>query len=1184
MISIEFIALLALAYLLLLFLVAYLGDLKRFQLATRLNPNLIYALSLAVYCSSWTFYGAVGTASVIGLDYMAIYLGPCLVFLLGYPVMRRIIIVSKENSITSISDFISSRYGKSRRIAVLVTIIAVVGSLPYIALQLKAVSLSFLVLSDQANLAADLSESFSPNNMAFYTGIIMTLFAVLFGTRHLDATEHHSGMVLAISFESIVKLVAILAVGFYSCHLLLSGSQDVLLDSSQGGIGTILPDGILGFNLSNNSSTWASFITKTLLSMGAIILLPRQFQMTVVEAHSHHQFKTAMWVMPIYLLLTALIVMPIAFAGTSLLPEEQADLYVLTLPLAAGNQGISLLAFIGGLSAATGMVIVAVISLSTMICNDLVMPNLIRIKQLNILYRNDLDSIILLIRRLAIVALVAGAYGYFKLMDINAQLAYIGLVSFAAAIQFLPSVICAMFWRGANSKGVYWGLIGGFLVWAYTLMLPTVLTSSALQSIWSNTSWLHPQALFGMPLNDSLSHGVVWSLSVNIFLLVTLSLSSKQTLLERMQASRFFHTGVIGRSVAQIDADEPILVHPDSLRILTERIIGVKNTDSLFKQYQSKSGIDLSEATRVDRQLISLTQTAIASVIGSASAQKVISEIVIGEEEYLDEVTTLVDEASSVLQFNRHLLQTTLQNITHGISVVDKDLNLVVWNQRYIDLFNYPDNLIYVGKPIAEILEYNAQRGDFEERDPNVEIRKRLKYLHKKAPYQNVRKRSNGMVIKSTGEPMSNGGFVTTYENITENVRASEMLRTANEELEDRVLERTQELKSLAEELEKTTRSKTHFLAAASHDLLQPITAARLFAHSILDQSDKAPEIANLASHINQSLDTANDLLRALLDISKLDSGGIEPNLTVFDLKVFISDLLLELKAVAADKQIKLSADSPSIFVRSDKQLLHSVMQNLVVNAIRYTGKGGKVDVIATCDASNSQVASISVFDNGIGISSDRLKKIFNEFYQIKVSGTENVGGLGLGLSIVERISRLLNLKVSVDSTLGEGSRFSIELPVSKEVATIKSRNVDRKFVLPTEKLNGLKVLYIDNDESVLKGMQTLLEGWGCLMTSVTTYKQGLISLKKEDYQIILADYRLDFEETGLDFLNLASKMSKQSPIQGVLITAEQDKNIEEQTLESGYNYLAKPVQPVSLKSIMVSLLNKIDQAENIEN
>jgi Na+/proline symporter/signal transduction histidine kinase len=1173
MISIQSIALIALAYLVLLFLIAYLGDLKRFRSVSWLNPNVIYALSLAVYCSSWTFYGAVGTASVIGLDYIAIYLGPCLVFLFGYPVMRRIIIVCKENSITSISDFISSRYGKSRRIGVLVTIIAVVGSLPYIALQLKAVSLSFLVLSDQSSIAGELSGGFSSNDIAFYTGSIMALFAVFFGTRHLDATEHHAGVVLAISFESIVKLLAILVVGFYASYLLLD-------ESMHGRFGAAVSTDTFKYNFAGGSSTWTSFITKTILSMGAIILLPRQFQMTVVEAHSHHQFRTAMWVMPIYLLLTTLIVVPIALAGSSLLPNEPADLYVLSLPLSAGNQGIGLLAFIGGLSAATGMVIVAVISLSTMICNDLVMPNLIRIKRLDILNRNNLDSIILLVRRLAIVGLVAVAYGYFQLMNLNAQLANIGLVSFAAVVQFLPSVLCAIFWRGAHSKGVYWGLIGGFLVWAYTLMLPTVLTPDTLVNLWFGWSWINPEALFGMRLNDSLSHGVFWSLSVNIFLLVVLSWRNEQTTLEKMQASRFYHTGVLGTSVSQIGADELTSIHPDSLRILTERIIGRKNTQSLFEQYQSKSGLDLSLETQVDRQLISLTQTAIASVIGSVSAQKVISDIIIGEEEYLDEVTTLVDETSSVLQFNRHLLQTTLQNITHGISVVDENLNLVIWNQRYIELFEYPENFIYVGKPISEVLEYNAQRGDFNDRDPALEIRKRLKHLYNKTPHQNTRTRPNQTVIKSIGEPMPNGGFVTTYEDITESVRASELLRTANEELENRVLERTQKLKKLSEELEKTTRSKTHFLAAASHDLLQPINAARLFAHSILERSFEAPEIANLAGNIDQSLVTANELLRALLDISKLDSGGIKPNFSVFGLHKFVADLVIELEGVAGDKNVDLIAEVPDIFVRSDKRLLLSVLQNLVSNAIRYTEEGGQVQIIVKRKKNDVEYASVRVLDTGIGIDPARVDLIFNEFYQIKVPGDESAAGLGLGLSIVDRISRLLDLKVKVTSVLGEGSMFTIDVPTSDQRVPLKSNIIDKNFIAPTEKLQGLNVMCIDNDLVVLNAMRTLLEGWGCQVTGVTTFKQGAEALQSGGYRIILADYRLDFEETGLDLLNLAQKLGEQDQkriIKGVMITAEQDKSLEQLAVDSGFQYLPKPVEPAILKSVMLSLISEME-------
>ena len=321
-----------------------------------------------------------------------------------------------------------------------------------------------------------------------------------------------------------------------------------------------------------------------------------------------------------------------------------------------------------------------------------------------------------------------------------------------------------------------------------------------------------------------------------------------------------------------------------------------------------------------------------------------------------------------------------------------------------------------------------------------------------------------------------------------------------------------------------------------------------------------------------------------MLDISKLDSGGIQANYSVFDLKQFIDDLLLELDSVAADKKIELFSNTPTIMVLSDRQLLFSVMQNLISNAIRYTHKGGRVEIVAEESVNDDdQLARICVIDNGIGIEQHDLDKIFNEFYQIKAPATGSVGGLGLGLSIVERISRLLDLQVSVESTFGKGSQFSVELPISTQDVAITPSASERKFVAPTEKLSGLKILYIDNDDSVLNGMKALLEGWGCVVRCVTTYKQGVEFVSKASYQIILADYRLDYEETGLDFLRFAKELDKQAAVHGVLITAEQDKNIETQAIGFGFNYLAKPVQPVRLKSMIFSLLDKIEENEHVQ-
>ena len=1161
MFEVESVALIGFAYICILFCIAYFGDSDYVNAGVNYNSNLVYALSLAVYCSSWTFYGAVGTAVTNGLDYLAIYLGPCLVFLFGYPVMRRIIMICKQNSITSISDFISSRYGKDRKIGILVTVIAVVGSLPYIALQLKAVSSSYLVLISKSVGSTLTVNSFASNNIVLFTGAALALFTILFGTRHLDTTEHHKGMVLAIAFESIVKLLAILAVGYYAIYLLFN-------NEAHEGFSQSMSHSTIENTFSKGSSSVWSFATKLLLAISAIILLPRQFQVTVVEARDHRQFKTAMWVMPIYLILTSIIVIPIALTGSVLMPNSDADLYVLTLPLTAQNNTLALVAFIGGLSAATGMVIVAAISLSTMVCNDLVMPYLISHKRFNVIKRDNLNDIILIIRRVVIVGLILGAYGYFVLIDINAQLANIGLISFAAIVQFVPAVACALYWQKANKKGVFWGLITGFVFWVYTLLLPTIFSENLIIAIYGESSWLHPQSLFGFSLDNPLTHGVFWSLLVNIGVMLWFSFRQDQSVIEKIQASRFFFIGN-----AQLDSDnestpKPYTIPPNALKILAERIIGVRNTTALFEQYEKREKVSLGDSDQVDRTLLSLVQTAIAGVIGSTSAQKVIADTFLRDDEcLLEEATTFVDETSSVLTFNRNLLHTALQNITHGISVVDSNLNLVVWNDNYLKLFNYPENLVYVGKPIIEVLRFNADRGDFVGRDNEAEINKRIKYLQRASSYSLVRKRPDGTTIKSIGEPMPGGGFVTTYENITKSVKASELLSLANEELESRVKARTNELEALTLELENNTRSKTHFLAAASHDLLQPINAARLFAHSIVESNDDPKIVKELASNIDQSLVTANELLRALLDVSKLDSGGIQPEPINFKLRDFIEAIIGEMKPTAQEKNIHLQYMAPDVVIYSDKQLLLSLMQNLIANALRYTSAGGEVFINAVLDTDKNSVL-ITVRDNGIGIPEEYLDKIFNEFYQIKKGNKKETSGLGLGLSIVKRISHLLNMDIAVKSEVGKGTTFSLSVPFSETVSQTQAAEQQSSiFTVTTDSLKNAKILCLDNDEDVLNAMQTLMLSWGCSVTCELTYKKAKQALSNNDFDIVLADYRLDYDETGIDFLSLID-------CHGVLITAEQDKTLQSKAEDMGFQFLAKPIEPAALKALLLFFLN----------
>ncbi len=1153
MTGVDAIALIGFAYIFSLFLIAYFGDRNGGQTGRAGNSNLVYALSLAVYCSSWTFYGAVGTAAVDGLDYLPIYLGPLLVFLFGYPLVRRIILICKQNSITTISDFLSSRYGKSRPIAALVTVIAVAGSLPYIALQLKAVSTSYALLG----AAEQAGPGFIAEHVALIVAAGMVLFTILFGTRHLDATEHHKGMILAVAFESVVKLGAILAVGYYAMYLLLDAGHQARFDR-------FIERRPLEWALRGEQSSWVSFTTKLLLSMSAIILLPRQFQVTVVEAKDHTQFKTAIWVMPVYLVLTSVIVVPIALAGLVLQPGLPADMYVLSLPLAAGNTPLAAAAFIGGLSAATGMVIVAAISLSTMISNDLVMPYLIRRRGRGFLERPDLNSLILWIRRLAIFGLMLGAYGYYRLIDSGAQLANIGLVSFAATFQFLPAMLFALFWRGAHGKGVFYGLVGGFVLWFYTLILPAILPEGALESVFAGSLW-HPEALLGVALDNPLTHGVVWSLGVNLLLSVGFSLRAEQSVIETLQASRFSGAGLPVSGEAAASRHK---VSPDALYIVAERIMGAKSAGALFAQYQQRTGRTLKQEAQADPALIAAVQTAMTGVIGAASAERVIADILPGDKAQLGELTHLVDETSSVLKFNRNLLQTTLQNITHGIAVVDKGLNLVIWNDTYLRLFDYPETMLYVGKPIREIFEYSAGRGDFAGKNAAEEIKKRLNYLKGRSSYTTVRKTVNGVIIKATGEPMPDGGFVTTYEDITESVKAARLLKEANEELENRVQARTLELEALTKELERNTRSKTHFLAAASHDLLQPITAARLFNHSVAECVEDPAEVRRLANSVDQSLATANDLLRALLDISRLDAGGIQPKPVLLGIKDFLRGIEAEMQASANEKKVALRVEAPPLFVHTDKQLLFSVLLNLVSNALRYSREGG--EVILRAGRAGPGAIEIAVLDSGPGIEPEHLEHIFTEFYQVKDKDRRNSQGLGLGLSIVKRICQLLDITVKAESEVGRGSAFTISL-TEAEAEAPRRIPAATETPAPGARLAGIRVLCLDNDPQVLEALETLLAGWGCEVAGVLSYEEAEARFERAAFDIVLADYRLGQGGTGLDFLIHAR--ARHAALAGVLITAEQDKSLQEQAARHGFMYLPKPVEPASLKSSMTYLV-----------
>jgi len=655
-----FVAVASFAYLCLLFAVAYYVDKRADAGRSLLRSNpYIYAFSIAVYCTSWTYYGSVGRAASSGIGFLPIYLGPTLVFVLWWFLLRKIIRISKAHRITSIADFISSRYGKSTRLSVLVTVIAVVGIVPYISLQLKAISSSFYVLIEYPEIVMPppVSERASPvGDLTFLVALVLSLFAILFGTRHIDASEHHEGMVAAVAFESVIKLIASVSVGVFVTFGLFNGFGDLFGRAA-------MEPALAQLFLMEGGGAYGQWVTLTLLSMAAIICLPRQFQVTVVENVNEDHLAKAVWLFPLYLLAINLFVLPIAIGGRLMFPDGSvdADTFVLTLPMSDRRDGLALFVFLGGLSAATSMVIVAAIALSTMVCNDLVMPALLRTGWLRLTERDDLSRLLLLIRRASIVVILLLGYVYFRFVGGADSLVTIGLVSFAAAAQFAPPIIGGIFWKGASRDGAFVGLSLGFLVWAYTLLLPLVARPG-----WFPTDFidqgpfgialLKPHALFGLTGVDGMTHALFWSMLANIGGLVIVSLWGRQSPLERIQAVLFVDVFRWSGSSSTSQFWRGSATVPD-LYALVVRFIGQSRARRAFVTYAHERQLNLSELTEADPDLVSFTERLLAGAIGAASARVMVATVAKGEVMGSEEVMEILEETSQVIEYSHSLEQ-----------------------------------------------------------------------------------------------------------------------------------------------------------------------------------------------------------------------------------------------------------------------------------------------------------------------------------------------------------------------------------------------------------------------------------------------------------------------------------------------------------------------------------------------
>ncbi len=1125
----------SLLYVGLLLLVAWSGD-RAGPTHPRLR-TMLYALTLAVYCSSWTLLGAVGSAAGNPWSYLPIYLGPLLLLVFGGDLMRRMVVVGQRQRTASIADFLAARYGRARELAAMVALIALIAGIPYFALQLQAIALSVEVLTHTKSEGV-------LQDPALLSALLLAVFAIVFGTRHVDANRHHRGLMWAIGLESVVKLLALVVVALFAWRLL--GSE--LPEAVRSAPLPPLPD---------------PFAIQTMLAFLALLCLPRQFQVLVVECQSADDLKPARWAFALYLLLICMAVLPITWAGAARLPEGVApDAWVLALPLAEGRIDLALVAFLGGVSAATGMVLVASLAIATMVSNDLAMPWLLRGADDS----GRLGRRVLWVRRASIVLLLASAWAYQRVFVDQAGLAAHGLLAFAAVAQFAPALLGGLYWRSASRTGARWGIAVGFSVYLYTLLLPTLARGLDVGADWLaeglfGLSMLRPEAMFGLHGWDALTHGTVLSLLANVVAFVGGSLRYRPSLEARIAAEPFLAPDA---ARSEPDPEATGRATEGEVLALCVRVLGDAPTQAEFAAFARERDRPITAEALADRAFLQFGERLLASAVGAASARTLLTAALRGSGMDFGEVVALLDEAGQQRRFNRELLNSTLEHVSHGVSVVDVDLRLMAWNHAYLRLFEYPDGLLYVGKPVAELIRWNAVRGECGPGGVEEHVQRRLEHLRRGAPHVFERIRPNGQVIEMRGQPLPGGGYVTTYTDITDYKRVELELRDAALQLERRVEERTQALSAALVETaraqghaEQARQATTRFMTALSHDLLQPLHAARLFS-AALREAGPRDEQRLLSGRIDASLRAAEELLDGLLDLSRIESGQLQARPVAVALRPLLQGLVEQYEPLARARGLSLAAVPTKAWARTDPALLRRVLQNFIANALRYTAEGGvRIGV-----RWRSACWAVEVWDTGSGIAEVHRELIFEEFRRLDDSAAAGERGLGLGLSICQRLAKGLNHPLTLRSRVGKGSVFGILVPRTPPAAETPATAV---VTSGDDALAGLRVLCIDDDADIRDALIALLTKWGVAVRCVGTAAEALALADHEAPVRLLVDFHL---HDALDGLELAHQLrTRWGPLPTLLLTAEGGDAVRLRARAAGFTLINKPIRPAALRA-----------------
>ncbi|MBI3635515.1 MAG: PAS domain S-box protein [Candidatus Rokubacteria bacterium] len=978
-----------LGYLVFLFLVAAVAERFAARLQTAPLRTVTYVLAISVYCTAWTFYGSVGLAANRGLEFLTIYLGPALIALTWPFLLRKLVRVAKEQRITTISDFIASRYGKSSSLGTLVAVLVVCGMIPYIALQLKAVSVSFRMMIGPDSILSE----FDPTLLVAVT---LALFGILFGARNLDFTKHQTGLMTAVAVESIVKLVAFVLVGGFVTWGLFDGFSGIFARIAEQPQWSHL----LRLDAPPAASyvRWAAMLV---ISMMAVMLLPRQFHVLVVQNPRERDVATAAWAFPLYLLAINVFVLPIALGGLLLFGGDAsfADSFILALPLHADAGFVAVAVFIGGFSAATAMIVVDSLALSKMISNDIILPFILRRRGIAEVYWATLNS-----TRLGILVVVTLGYMWARMEAGQLLLVEMGLLSFIAVTQCAPAALIGLYWRRGNRRGATVGISLGFALWFYTLIIPAlgregVVPAWLLERGPFGLEWLRPIALFGLEGFDTLSHGVFWTLFFNVGAYVLVSILTSQDADERSQAAAF-----VGGAAAEPSGTPAILSVSEIERLIHLYLPAGEADAILHALLDGKAPRELTVPDLLELR-IRLERVLTAS-LGAAAARYIIEDRFTISKDEAGQLVESFQGMQRSLRKSERLLASVVESVDDCIFTTDVEGRVITLNPAGRRLLGRAD----AGAPRLTSLDVLTEAD-----------RRRVGPAIERAVGAGRAWRGSVTAVTSDGRQFPAHLAVSCVFDAQRNVLGTVgVLRDLTELVatQQRLIQR-EKLASLGE-----------MAAGVAHEIRNPLGGIKMATRLLASGEVGGDRISReMAESIVSGIAEIETIIADLLDYARD---------TRLDCQEYpLARILAPVVETAADEARRRGVDVVArgldldVVANVDGPRLRQMVANVLNNAVEAAERRSGARVEVTLHA-RAMAAVVEVRDNGTGMRQEEREKIFLPFFTTKPTGT------GLGMAIVKKLMDLHGGEIEIESTPGRGTVVRLVIPRAAAAAPVK--------------------------------------------------------------------------------------------------------------------------------------------------